>query len=48
MYAVTGIAGYMMFGNGVSEEISMDLLRTPGYNLILNQLALWMLVVTPL
>jgi len=37
-----------MFGNSVSDEISVDLLRTPGYNQALNQVALWMLVFSPL
>ncbi|KAG6871925.1 hypothetical protein C0995_014814 [Termitomyces sp. Mi166 len=45
---VIGYAGYRMFGNNVSEEISMDLMRTPGYSLILNKIALWMLVISPL
>ncbi|KAG6842515.1 hypothetical protein C0991_000041 [Blastosporella zonata] len=48
MYTLIGYAGYLMFGNSVSEEISMDLAKTLGYNPILNQLALWMLVISPL
>ncbi|KAJ6476368.1 transmembrane amino acid transporter protein-domain-containing protein [Mycena sanguinolenta] len=48
IYALIGCAGYMMFGNSVSQEISMDLLSTPGYNAALNQAALWMLVISPL
>lgn len=48
MYVVVGVAGYLMFGNMVSEEISMDLLKTPGYNTFLNKIALWMLVISPL
>ena len=30
------------------DQISQNLLQVPGYNPILNKLALWMLVVTPL
>lgn len=30
------------------SQISMDLLNTPGYNTALNQVALWMLVISPL
>ncbi|KAK7465722.1 hypothetical protein VKT23_005693 [Stygiomarasmius scandens] len=30
IYTLVGYAGYLMFGNEVSEEISMDLLRTQG------------------
>ncbi|KAF9044884.1 hypothetical protein BDZ89DRAFT_942779 [Hymenopellis radicata] len=48
IYGLIGYAGYLMFGANVSEEISMDLLRTPGYSPILNQAALWMLVISPL
>ncbi|KAG6878417.1 hypothetical protein C0993_007018 [Termitomyces sp. T159_Od127] len=48
LYALIGYAGYLMFGNNVSEEISIDLMKTPGYNPILNTFALWMLVISPL
>ncbi|KAF8898555.1 transmembrane amino acid transporter protein-domain-containing protein [Infundibulicybe gibba] len=48
IYALIGYAGYTMFGKYVSDEISMDLLSTPGYNPILNQAALWMLVISPM
>ncbi|KAJ6502783.1 transmembrane amino acid transporter protein-domain-containing protein [Mycena vitilis] len=48
IYTLIGCAGYLMFGNSVSQEISMDLLSTPGYNAALNQAALWMLVLSPL
>ncbi|KAG6911831.1 hypothetical protein DXG01_000078 [Tephrocybe rancida] len=48
LYTLIGYAGYLMFGNNVSEEISMDLVKTSGYSPILNQIALWMLVISPL
>ncbi|KIJ68263.1 hypothetical protein HYDPIDRAFT_81664 [Hydnomerulius pinastri MD-312] len=48
IYAVIGYAGYLMFGSSVSDEISKDLLATPGYNRTLNQVAIWLLVITPL
>ncbi|KAJ3719715.1 transmembrane amino acid transporter protein-domain-containing protein [Lentinula raphanica] len=48
IYALIGYVGYLMFGPNVSDEISMDLLKTPGYNPIMNQAVLWMLVVSPL
>ncbi|KAJ8084203.1 hypothetical protein PM082_002970 [Marasmius tenuissimus] len=48
IYTLIGYVGYLMFGNEVSDEISMDLLRTPGYNPYLNKIALWMLVVSPI
>ncbi|KAJ7156133.1 transmembrane amino acid transporter protein-domain-containing protein, partial [Mycena filopes] len=48
IYTLIACAGYLMFGNNVSAEISIDLLATPGYNAVLNQAALWMLVLSPL
>ncbi|KAF7978865.1 hypothetical protein HWV62_44343 [Athelia sp. TMB] len=48
IYALIGSAGYLMFGINVSDEVSRDLLQTPGYNPFLNQAALWMLVISPL
>ncbi|KDR85164.1 hypothetical protein GALMADRAFT_233828 [Galerina marginata CBS 339.88] len=48
IYTLIGYAGYVMFGNNVSDEISVDLLATPGYNPILNTVCLWMLVLSPL
>lgn len=29
-------------------QVSMDLIKTPGFNPILNQITLWMLVISPL
>ena len=40
--------GYAMFGNGVSEEFSQDLFSTPGYNGLLNKIALYALIITPM
>ncbi|SJL16032.1 uncharacterized protein ARMOST_19547 [Armillaria ostoyae] len=48
IYLLIGGAGYFMFGMSVSEEVSRDLLLTPGYNAVLNKICLWMLVVSPL
>ncbi|KAJ7662895.1 transmembrane amino acid transporter protein-domain-containing protein [Mycena rosella] len=48
IYTLIACTGYLMFGNSVSAEISMDLLSTPGYNTALNEAALWMLVLSPL
>jgi len=48
VYAIIGIAGYLMFGDNVYDEVSQNLLQVPGYNPTLNRLALWILVLTPL
>lgn len=48
IYAIVGAGGYIMFGRDVSDEVSVDLMRTPGYNISLNKIAVWMLVISPL
>ncbi|KAF8213380.1 transmembrane amino acid transporter protein-domain-containing protein [Mycena galopus ATCC 62051] len=48
IYGLMAVVGYLMFGNSVSGEISMDLLKIEGYNRPLNHFALWMLVLSPL
>jgi vesicular inhibitory amino acid transporter len=48
IYTIIGYVGYLMFGRDVNDEISIDLLATPGYNPLLNTLCLWLLVVSPL
>jgi vesicular inhibitory amino acid transporter len=65
IYSAIGYAGYMMYGNSVSDEVcairfriwaafliatqlSVDMLNTQGFNPLLNQAALWMLVLNPL
>lgn len=48
VYTLIGGCGYLMFGNDVSDEISTDLLATPGYNVFINQVAVWSLVIMPL
>ncbi|KAI0704895.1 transmembrane amino acid transporter protein-domain-containing protein, partial [Cytidiella melzeri] len=48
IYTIIGATGYLMFGNDVSDEFSQDLMSTPGFNVTLNRLALWGLVVAPL
>jgi len=47
-YAAAGAAGYLMFGNFVSDEISQDLLVTPGYTQPWNHILMWMLVLMPI
>jgi hypothetical protein len=37
-----------MFGNGVSAEFSQNLFSTPGYNGLLNKIAIYALIVTPM
>jgi len=48
IYTAIGAAGYLMFGKSVHDEISIDLLNTPGYAPLLNHICLWLLVISPL
>jgi len=47
-YAAAGAAGYLMFGDHVSDEISQDLITTPGYSQSWNHTLMWMLVLMPI
>ncbi|TDL28680.1 hypothetical protein BD410DRAFT_712320 [Rickenella mellea] len=47
IYSIIGSFGYLMFGDYVSDEVSQDLLTTPGYNAFLNRLCGWSLVILP-
>ncbi|KIP12032.1 hypothetical protein PHLGIDRAFT_21325 [Phlebiopsis gigantea 11061_1 CR5-6] len=48
IYTTIGVTGYLMFGNDVSDEFSQELTAIPGYNITLNKLAVWGLVIAPL
>ncbi|EST04772.1 Amino acid transporter, transmembrane [Kalmanozyma brasiliensis GHG001] len=48
LYLSMGMVGYAMFGMGVSDEITKDLARTPGFPRVLNSVAIWLIVVNPL
>ncbi|KAG1801426.1 transmembrane amino acid transporter protein-domain-containing protein [Suillus plorans] len=48
IYGIIGYAGYFMFGRNVSDEVSKDLMNTPGYTSWINEIALWTLVSTPI
>lgn len=48
LYLSMGMAGYAMFGTQVSDEITKDLARTPGFPVALNSVAIWLIVINPL
>ncbi|WFD33148.1 hypothetical protein MSPP1_004206 [Malassezia sp. CBS 17886] len=48
LYIGVAIAGYLMFGAHVSNEITRDLARTPGYPYLLTATAVLLMVVNPL
>ncbi|WVF67802.1 hypothetical protein IAT40_002563 [Kwoniella sp. CBS 6097] len=46
---IAGAAGHLMIGQGVSDEITRDLMQAKyHYPRILNTIALWMIVINPL
>lgn len=48
LYLGMGMVGYAMFGTSVSEEITKDLAKTPGFPVVLNSIAIWLIVINPL
>jgi len=46
---LAGGAGYLMMGDKVSDEITRDMMKPKyGYPKVLNYIAIWMIIVTPL
>lgn len=48
IYVLVGVFGYLMYGTDVSDEVSKDLARTPGFSPILSKIAVWMVALNPL
>ncbi|KAK0563146.1 hypothetical protein OC861_004963 [Tilletia horrida] len=48
IYLGMGLAGYLMFGRSVSDEITRDLARTPGFPPTLNSVAIWLIIINPM
>lgn len=48
LYLSMGMVGYAMFGTTVSDEITKDLAKTPGFPVVLNSIAIWLIVINPL
>jgi vesicular inhibitory amino acid transporter len=48
IYLTMGITGYLMFGKGVSDEITRDVAQTKAYPQLLTKIAVWLIVVVPL
>ncbi|KAH8927216.1 hypothetical protein BT69DRAFT_1258501 [Atractiella rhizophila] len=47
VYGIMGVAGYLMFGRNIRDEITINLLETPGYSAALNKFAVWMIGINP-
>ncbi|CAO1618324.1 unnamed protein product [Sympodiomycopsis kandeliae] len=48
IYLAMGIAGYLMFGKTVTDEVTRDLTRIQDYPQWLTKVAIWLIVVVPL
>ncbi|KAK0566140.1 hypothetical protein OC844_000884 [Tilletia horrida] len=48
VYLGMGLAGYMMFGSTVTDEITRDLSRIKEYPRVLNNIAIWLIIINPL
>ena len=48
IYLVVAVFGYLMYGRNVSDQVSKDLARTPGFTPLLNKLAVWTTAVNAL
>ncbi|KAI3477704.1 hypothetical protein L1887_60523 [Cichorium endivia] len=48
LYLGMGLVGYAMFGVSVSDEITKDLARTPGFPHRAQQHRIWLIVINPL
>ncbi|GAA99963.1 hypothetical protein E5Q_06666 [Mixia osmundae IAM 14324] len=46
-YGLLAVFGYLMFGNNVSDEITRDLLRTPGFPQTLTKIAVVLVAINP-
>ncbi|CAG8499900.1 1109_t:CDS:2 [Ambispora gerdemannii] len=47
IYLTLAIGGYLMFGNQTMEEITQNIMSTPGYNVLVNSFVVWLIVINP-
>jgi len=45
---IVSVSGYLMYGTNVSDEVSRDLARTPGFSPTLNRIGTLMVAINPL
>ncbi|KAG9285039.1 hypothetical protein G9A89_009849 [Geosiphon pyriformis] len=48
VYLSLGISGYLMFGKDTLQEVTQNIMNTPGYNILVNSVIVWLIVVSPL
>ncbi|GBB94132.1 hypothetical protein RclHR1_00230010 [Rhizophagus clarus] len=48
IYITVAASGYLMFGSTTMEEITLNIMSTPGFSVLLNSFVIWMIVINPL
>ncbi|RHZ74068.1 hypothetical protein Glove_227g73 [Diversispora epigaea] len=48
VYIVMAVCGYAMFGLTTMQEITQNIMATPGYFKILNQFVIWLVAINPI
>ncbi|RUP45844.1 transmembrane amino acid transporter protein-domain-containing protein [Jimgerdemannia flammicorona] len=48
MYLLMAASGYAMFGITTMQEITQNIVNVPGYDPLLNKLAVWLIAVNPI
>ncbi|CAG8796301.1 14601_t:CDS:2, partial [Cetraspora pellucida] len=48
VYFTVTVCGYLMFGSKTMQEITQNIMSTPGYSLVLNSIVVWLIVINPL
>ncbi|CAG8446973.1 5594_t:CDS:2 [Ambispora gerdemannii] len=48
VYLAMAVCGYLMFGNTTMQEITQNIMATPGYNRLLNQMVIWLVAINPI
>ncbi|CAG8588866.1 13783_t:CDS:2, partial [Cetraspora pellucida] len=48
VYILMAVCGYMMFGNITKQEVTQNIMQTPGYLKLLNEFVIWLVAINPI
>ncbi|CAG8435541.1 7793_t:CDS:2 [Funneliformis mosseae] len=48
VYITVAASGYLMFGPDTLQEITLNIMKTKGFSVLLNSIVVWMIVINPL
>ncbi|CAI2169502.1 18938_t:CDS:2 [Funneliformis geosporum] len=48
VYIIVAASGYLMFGPDTLQEITLNIMTTKGFSVLLNSIVVWMIVINPL